>query len=56
MKIIYLRLQVLLMVIPLLLSACTENKEKNTLETDENGFVVLTDEQVENMVKRPTNT
>lgn len=46
------RLPILLMIMILLISACNENQKKSTLETDENGFVVLTDDQVENMVKR----
>ena len=41
----------LLMIV--FLRGCNQlNKKKSALETDENGFVVLTDDQVENMVKR----
>jgi hypothetical protein len=52
MKIMNLRFPVLLIIMTLLITACDENQKKSTLETDENGFVVLTDDQVENMVKR----
>ena len=45
-----LRFQILLITMTLFVSACKENKP--ALDTDENGFVVLTDDQVENMVKR----
>ncbi len=41
----------LLMIV--FLGGCNQlNKKKNNLETDKDGFVVLTDEQVENIVKR----
>lgn len=36
-----------------LIIGCNSNpREKNSIETDENGYAILTDEQVENLVKR----
>ena len=44
---------IIVLLLVLFLVGCNLlNKKKSALETDENGFVVLTDEQVENMVKR----
>jgi hypothetical protein len=42
-----------LMIMLLFLYGCTQpNNKTNTLKTDENGFVILSDKQVENIVKR----
>jgi len=44
---------IIFLLMILFLVGCNQlNKKKSALETDENGFVVLTDDQVENMVKR----
>lgn len=44
---------VLVVLIGLLMASCNSTtSEKTTLVTDENGFAVLTDEQIENIVKR----
>lgn len=42
----------LLVALAISLFACTTPKAKTSIETDENGFAVLSDEQVENLVKR----
>ena len=39
-------------IISLIIGCNSTSKEKNTLETDENGYAILTDEQVENLVNR----
>lgn len=36
----------------LIMGCNSTSREKNTIETDENGYAILTDEQVENLVKR----
>ena len=39
-------------IISLIIGCNSTSKEKNILETDENGYAILTDEQVENLVNR----
>ena len=40
-------------LVGLLITSCISNSQKkDTIERDENGYVLLTDEQVENIVKR----
>ena len=42
-----------IVLIGLLISSCNSaTRNKGTIETDENGYVVLTDGQIENMIKR----
>jgi len=43
---------ILMVTIPLLIACNKSNERKNTLSTDEKGFVILPDEQMENIVKR----
>jgi len=43
---------IFMMAFPFLIACSQRNEKKNTLRTDEKGFVILSDEQIENIVKR----
>jgi hypothetical protein len=43
---------ILMMAFPFLNGCIQPNEKKDTLKTDENGFVILSDAQIENIVKR----
>ena len=43
---------IFMMAFPFLIGCIQTNEKKNTLRTDEKGFVILSDEQIENIDRR----
>jgi hypothetical protein len=43
---------IFMMAFPFLIGCSQANEKKNTLKTDENGFVILSDTEIENLIKR----